>query len=140
MRCRFLKPVKVLNPVFSERDKHRAEERGEKYDTPQWIEMSTGYEVNDPQAWIHCCPGEGNSAPIAEAVDDECKDAVRVWMEEKRPAAIAQIKAQIEQIDMIKHPKDRERLLALGRAYGLIGTGKSKPSSPPVQNPQPSGN
>lgn len=121
MKCKFLNPLKVSNPAWSEKDRSDARDAGRKYDVPERVEVDAGYEVEDPQAWIHCCPGDLNSAPIAEPSDDECRDAVRVWMEEKRPAAIKAIAAQLEQIDQLKNPEDRARLLAMGQAYGLVG-------------------
>jgi hypothetical protein len=126
MRCRFIVPVKVLNPQWSENDFHAARDRGEKYTIPQWLDTDPGYEIEGPDAWLHCCPGEMNSAPRAEAVDDECKEAVRVWMEDKRPGQILLIKAQLEQIDKITNPQDKARLLEMGKAYGLIGGEKKK--------------
>jgi hypothetical protein len=126
MKCRLLKDTRLVNPLYSERDARLAVETGVPYNIPSTFEVTAGWILDDPQAWIHCCPGDLNSPPIAEAVDDECREAVRVWMEEKRPLAIAQIKAQIDQIEFIKNPEDRARLLEMGRAYGLIGSEKPK--------------
>jgi hypothetical protein len=120
----------VTNPAWSEADMHTARDAGKPYDIPPRIDVAAGYEVEDFQAWINCCPGDLNSAPLAEPADDECREAVRVWMEVKRPAAIAQIKAQLDQIDTIKNPIDRKRLLAMGEAYGLIGNSKSETRNP----------
>ena len=126
MRIRFINAMLVTNPAWSEADMHAAQDRREKYAVPALIDVDPGYEIADPLAWIHCCPGDLNSAPIAQPVDDECREAVRVWMEEKRPAAIAAIKAQLEQIDMLTNREDRKRLLAMGEAYGLTGKSRVK--------------
>lgn len=130
MRIRYINAMLVTNPAWSEADKYAARDAGKPYGVPPLIEVDPGYEIEDPLAWIHCCPGDLNSAPIAEPVDDSCREAVRVWMEVKRPIAILQIKSQLEQIDMIKNPEDRKRLLAMGEAYGLIGNPKSKIETP----------
>jgi hypothetical protein len=135
MRAKFLAALLVGNPVFSQNERDEARRNGLSYSIPEQIEVEAGYEIEDPQVWVHCCPGDLNSAPIAVAVDDECKEAVRVWMEEKRPLAIAQIKAQLEQINMIKNAEDKDRLLAMGEAYGLIGTAVKKPEKSVSNNP-----
>lgn len=120
MKCKFLKPMRVMNPVWSDADASAAARVQMPYHVPQLIDVGAGFEVEDPQAWIHCCPGEFNSPAIATPADDECREAVRVWMEEKRPKQIALIKAQVEQINMIKEPRDRQHLLAMAEAYGLL--------------------
>ena len=120
----------VMNPLWSQRDSDAARRAGKTYDVPPQIEVGAGFMLDDPQAWIHCCPGELNSAPIAEPFDDECREAVRVWMEEKRPEAIKLIAAQLDQIDTLKNPEDKKRLLAMGKAYGLLGD-KKKPKAEP---------
>jgi len=119
----------ILNPLWSQADSDAAKRAGVHYFVPQEIEVAAGYVVDDPQAWMHCCPGEMNSAPIAESGDEECFAAVKLWMEEKRPAAIKLIAAQLDQIDSLKNPEDKRRLLAMGRAYGLIGKSKEKPAA-----------
>lgn len=128
MKCRFLVDVKIMNPAWSQKDANAAADAKVPYNVPQQFEVSAGYQVEDPQAWIHCCPGDLNSAPIAEPADEECAAAVKEWMEVKRPAAIQQIKAQLDQIEFIKHPEDKQRLLAMGKAYGLIGASAEKKS------------
>jgi len=120
MKCSFLGPQTLINPLFDSRAAAAAKAKGVPYDVPRTIEVAAGYVVEDPQAWIHCCPGDLNSPPIAEPADEECLEAVRVWMEEKRPLAIAQIKAQVEQIELLTNADDKKRLLAMGKAYGLI--------------------
>lgn len=102
-----------------------------------WIEVEAGYEFEDHQAWIHCCPGDLNAPPRAEPVDDECRAKVHEWMTVHRPAGIQVIKAQLEQIDLIKDPKDRERLLAMGKAYGLIGSDAKKQKAAAKQEATP---
>lgn len=139
MKCRLLRDQILLNPMFSDRDRKLAEESGLPYEVPRTFEVGAGYVIEDPQAWIHCCPGDLNAPPIAEAADDECAEAVRVWMEEKRPAAIAQIKAQLDNIQFVKNPDDKERLLAMGRAYGLIGSDKPKKAAKPAATPETAG-
>ena len=135
MKARLLKETRLVNPLYSERDARLAMETGVPYDIPSTFEVSAGWVLDDPQAWIHCCPGDLNSPPIAEPVDAECREAVRVWMEEKRPLAIAQIKAQIDQIEFIKNPEDRDRLMAMGRAYGLIGPERTKKAGSKAETP-----
>jgi hypothetical protein len=120
MKCKFLKPMQVVNPMWSDADASAAARAKIPYHVPQLIDVGAGFEVEDPQAWIHCCPGEFNAPAIAVAADDECREAVRVWMEEKRPKQIALIKAQVEQINMIKDPRDRQHLMAMAEAYGLL--------------------
>lgn len=129
MRIRYLNPMRLLNPAWSQAAADRAADEGVAYDVPQFLEFKSGFEIDDPQAWIHCCPGDMNSAPIAEPVDDECRAEVKKWMEVYRPAGIAAIKAQLEQIDSLTNPQDRRRLMDLGRAYGLIGTKTERTSS-----------
>lgn len=126
MKCRFLVAVRPQNPAWSQAAADAAADRGEEYVVPQRLEFGPGYTIEDPQAWIHCCPGDGNSPAIAEPVDDECREAVRKWMEVYRPAGIAQLKAQFEQIDLLKNPEDRRRLMDLARAYGLLPSNKPK--------------
>lgn len=122
MQARTLIALKVLNPLWSESDLRMAERAKQKYEVPQQLEVDAGYILTGSDCWIHCCPGDLNAAPIAEAVDDECREAVRIWMEEKRPAAIEQIRQALKNLDSYKNREDRERLMAMGRAYGLIGT------------------
>lgn len=123
MKCRLLKPTMILNPAFSEADAVAAIERKETYEVPREVEVDAGYEIEDPRAWIHCCPGVLNSAPIAEPADAECTAKVKEFMEVQRPQAIAQIKAQLDQIESFKDPEHKKRLLALGKAYGLLPAG-----------------
>jgi hypothetical protein len=123
MKCRFFAAILVVNPAWSQKAANDAADAGVPYTVPQQVEFGPGYVAEDPQAWIHCCPGDGNTPPIAEPADEECIKAVRDWMEVKRPAGIAQIKAQLEQIDLLTNKADKDRLLELGRAYGLIGSG-----------------
>ena len=120
MKCKFLKPMRVTNPMWSDADASAAARAQMPYHVPQLIDVGAEFEVEDPQAWIHCCPGEFNAPAIATPADDECREAVRVWMEEKRPKQIALIKAQVEQISMIKETRDRQHLLAMAEAYGLL--------------------
>ena len=131
MKCKFLASVFVLNPAWSQKAADAAADAGVSYDVPQQLEFGPGYTVEDPQAWIHCCPGDGNTPPIAEPADDACVKAVREWMEVKRPAGIAQIKAQLEQINLLTNEADKKRLLDLGRSYGLIGTKNNTPAASP---------
>jgi hypothetical protein len=126
MKCRFLNAVVVANPTFSHHAFEAARDAGTPYDVPRQVTVEAGFIIEDPQAWIHCCPGDSNADPIAEPVDDECREAVRVWMTEKRPAGIAAIKAQLDQIDLIQDEGHRNRLKQLGRAYGLLPSGDSK--------------
>jgi hypothetical protein len=135
MKCRFLVPTKPLNPAWSQKDFFAAQDAGVPYNVPRHLSFAAGYTVEDPNAWIHCCPGDMNSAPIAEPVDDECRAKVKEWMEIHRPAGIAQIKAQLEQIDLLTNDDDKGRLLALGRDYGLIGKASSGGRSETVPQP-----
>ncbi len=130
MKCRLLRPTMIFNPLWSEAESRKASEKGVPYEVPMEIEVAAGFELSDGQAWIHCCPGDLNAPPIAEPADDECVAAVRDWMENKRPAAIAAIKAQLDQIDKITNPEDKKRLLAMGKAYGLIGERKAASEAP----------
>lgn len=132
MKCKFLNALAIMNPLWSQVDSEAARRAGKPYAIPQQIEVGAGYIAEDPQAWIHCCPGDLNSAPIAEPADEECVEAVRVWMEEKRPEAIKLIAAQLDQIDTLKDPEDKKRLLAMGKAYGLLGD-KKKPAADGVK-------
>lgn len=125
MKCKLLRPTLVMNPVWSEAEAREASAKGVPYLVPAEVEVAAGYELSGDQAWIHCCPGDLNAPPIAEPSDAECVEAVRVWMEVKRPAAIAAIKAQLDQIDKVTNPDDKKRLLAMGKAYGLIGDKKA---------------
>jgi hypothetical protein len=138
MKCRFLIAIGILNPAWSQKAANAAADAGVPYDVPQQLEFGPGYVAEDPQAWIHCCPGDGNTPPIAEPADDECIKAVRDWMEVKRPAGIAQIKAQLEQIDLLTNAEDKKRLLELGRAYGLIGNsgGRAQTVPQPAASPK----
>jgi hypothetical protein len=135
MKCKFLIPTQPVNPAYSQAAANAAAEAGVPYDVPQRLSFGPGLIVDDPQAWIHCCPGDMNKPPIAEPADDACRAKVAEWMTVNRPAGIAQIKAQLEQIDLLTNDDDKGRLLALGRAYGLIGNkgelqGVSPPSTP----------
>jgi len=120
MKCKFLKPMRLVNPLWSDADAAAAGRAQLPYHVPRLIDVGAGFEVDDPQAWIHCCPGEFNSPAIATPSDDECREAVRVWMEEMRPKQIAVIKAQVEQINMIKDPRDKQHLQAMAEAYGRL--------------------
>lgn len=131
MKCRFLKTVRILNPAWSQAAANAAADAGQVYDVSQTLAFGPGYITEDPQAWIHCCPGDMNTAPIAEPADEQCAAAVRQWMEKQRPAGIAQLKAQLDQIDLLQNPADKQRLLDLGRAYGLIGATKAPPATSP---------
>lgn len=130
MKCRLIRPTMIFNPLWSEAEARKASAKGVPYEVPMEIEVGAGFELSDDQAWIHCCPGDMNAPPIAEPADDDCVEAVRVWMEVKRPAAIAAIKAQLDQIDKITNQEDKKRLLAMGKAYGLIGEKKAAPEAP----------
>lgn len=137
MKCRLLNAMRIMNPAWSEAAANEAKAKGEKYNIPFEIDVAAGFEISDPQAWIHCCPGDLNAPPIAEPADAECVEAVRVWMEEKRPAAIAAIKAQLDQIDKVTNPEDKKRLLAMGKAYGLLGDKKqAAPAAPAPEAPK----
>jgi hypothetical protein len=120
MKCRLIAATLLLNAEYSRAAAQAAKDAGKPYDVPVQIEVEPGYVMDHPDVWIHCCPGDLNSDPIAEPVDDECREAVRVWMNEKRPAAIASIKAQLDQIDLIKDEGHRNRLKQLARAYGVL--------------------
>jgi hypothetical protein len=135
MKCRFLSAVRILNPAWSQAAANAATDAGTVYDVSQTLEFAPGYVVEDPQAWIHCCPGEMNAPPIAEPADEQCAAAVREWMEKQRPAGIAQLKAQLDQIDLLQNPADKQRLLDLGRAYGLIATKTPAAASPKRATP-----
>lgn len=123
MRCRLLNDALVTNPLYSELEERFAIDSGGSYDTPRQLAVSAGYVIDHPDAWVHCCPGVMNAKPIAEPADDECSAKVRIWMEEKRPAALKQIASQLEQLDTLKDPADRRRLTELARAYGLLQPG-----------------
>ena len=126
MKAKLLFETLLVNALYSRSDADAAKAAGRPYDLTPQILVGAGYVLDDPQSWIHCCPGDTNSSPIAEPIDDECREAVRVWMEEKRPAGIAAIKAQLDQIDMIKDEGHRKRLKELGRAYGLLPGSESR--------------
>lgn len=130
MKCRFLIATKPLNHEWSQEAFDAARDAGTTYDVPRHLSFGPGYEKEDPLAWIHCCPGEMNAPAIAEPADDECRAKVKVWMEVNRPQGIATLKAQLDQIELITDERDKKHLLALGRAYGLIGTGK------PAESPE----
>lgn len=131
MKCKFIKPMKLQNPMWSDADASAAARAKVPYHVPQQINVEAGFVIEDDQAWIHCCPGEFNAPAIAVPADDECIEAVRVWMEEKRPKQIALIKAQVEQIHMIKDPRDKQHLLAMAEAYGLLPGQKKVPAESP---------
>lgn len=121
MKCKLLAATLIANPLWSQAALDKARSMRVPYTVPPEIEVAAGYVLTDPNAWVHCCPGDLNAPPIAEPADEECVVAVREWMEVKRPVAIAAIAAQLEQIEMIKNPEDKKRLLAMGKAYGLLG-------------------
>lgn len=121
MQAKTIVPVTIRNPLWNEEEYHAAKDAGREYSTTSTLEVDPGYVLDGPDAWIHCCPGDLNSPAIAEPLDDECREKVRVWMEVKRPAAIEQIRQNLKNIEHFKNPDDKARLLAMGRAYGLIG-------------------
>lgn len=126
MKCRLLSVTQVLNPLWSDAAQGAARDAGRPYDVPTFVEVGAGYIIDHPQAYFHCCPGDMNAPAIAEPVDDECREATRIWMEVNRPAGIAAIRAQYEQIDFITSEIDKTRLKALARAYGLIPDAAAK--------------
>jgi hypothetical protein len=136
MRCALLASTRISNPLFNRAEFDRARQESRKYLVPEQIEVGAGFQLEGEDAWIHCCPGDFNADPIAEPVDDECREKVREWMEEKRPLAIAQIRAQLDQIDLITDPRDKQHLLAMARSYGLISD-KAKPPAKPSKPTEP---
>lgn len=126
MKCKLLAATLIANPLWSQAALDKARSMRVPYTVPPEIEVSAGYVLTDPNAWVHCCPGDLNAPAIAEPADDECVAAVREWMEVKRPAAIAAIAAQLEQIDMITNAEDKKRLMAMGKAYGLLPSKEKK--------------
>lgn len=121
MKATLITVQQVRNPLWNETEAAQARLTNQKYPHSDLIEVGPGYVLDDPDCWIHCCPGELNAPPIAEPADDECREAVRYWMEQKRPVAIQQIRVALANIEHIRNPDDKKRLLAMGRAYGLIG-------------------
>lgn len=126
MRATTLVPVKIENPAWNETDFHAARKTGQAYPVPAQIEVDPGFELSGKLVWMHCCPGHHNSAPIAEPADDECRNAVRDWMEKRRPAAIEQIRNALKNVHLLKNPDDQKRIRTLARSYGL--TGESAPA------------
>ena len=126
MKCRFLNALGVKNPVWSEQAQNAANDAGVRYSVPFEVQVAAGYEVEDPQAWMHCCPGSHNAPPIAEPADAECVEAVRLFMTQTRPLGIAAIQAQLDHLEKISNAEDREAVKNLARSYGLVPTGTPK--------------
>ena len=126
MKCRFLSALSLVNPAWSEQAQNAVRDAGVPYSVPSQVQVGAGFEVEDPQAWMHCCPGSHNAPPIAEPADDECAEAVRVFMTQTRPLGICAIQAQLDQLDKLTNAEDREAVKNLARSYGLVPTGQSK--------------
>lgn len=117
MRARLIVDgVEVQNPAWSSAD---AKTQGRKYKQPRFLKVKAGYVLTGKDCWQHCCPGAGNAAPIAEPIDDECREAVRVWMEDKRPAKIQEIRVAVENLDAVTDADARKHILHLGVCYGI---------------------
>lgn len=131
MRCRTLVPVKIRNPLWNESAAAAARQSGAAYVEPSTLDVDAGYELSGPDCWIHCCPGDLNAPPIAEPLDDECREAVRVWMQDRRPRALEEIKNALQSLHAIKDPEHRKRLQAMGVAYGLLPGAPEEGATPP---------
>lgn len=121
MRATLLVESQIRNPVWNEAAAKAASDSGREYDVPALVSVAPGFVLEGDDCWIHCCPGDMNAQPIAEPACDACREAVRVWMETRRPAAIESIRNALANLSSFKNPQDRDRLTAMGRAYGLIG-------------------
>lgn len=130
MQCKLLRPGRTPNPAFDRAEMINARRAGKQYDEPRDIELPAGTVIDDPQAWMHCCPGVENSEPIAEPVDDECRDRVRHFMQEVRPGRLKQLKmlAGLPR-KSFKSDKQYEWIQHLARTYGLVD-GEPSPVSP----------
>ena len=125
MKARSITSVRILNPAYSAAAHRRALDAGEPYDQPREIEAAAGYVVDHRDAWILCCPGYMNADPQFEPADDECRAAVKQWMEEKRPSEIANIQNMLNNLKQF--PEDQQKHIAsLAKAYGLKPQAKPK--------------
>lgn len=70
MKAILLKAAQIVNTLYSHRDKRIAVKNGETYDTPQFLTLPAGHEVDDPECWRLCVTGD--MAPA----DDECRTKV----------------------------------------------------------------
>lgn len=130
MKCKFLKPVQIANPLFSV-DEFEKQQRlnagkpaGDRTEYPHSpsIDVEEGYELEHPQAWMHCCPGLMNAQPIAEPADEECKAKTLGWLQETRPQKLAQLKQMYEQRHKFKDATVRESIEQQAVAYGIVGS------------------
>lgn len=120
MKAVLTKESRSPNPLFSAKAKRDAKRRGETYDTPMYIDLPIGYEVEGPHVWGFCCPGYMNEPPFAEPVDKECRDKVRKWMEKDRPQRLDQIRQMLRPANLRKmSKKQQQHIQDLARVYGL---------------------
>ena len=125
MKCKLIVDVQGLNPSFDPVAMQAAHAAGEIYEEPHTITIPAGTEIDDPQCHLLCRPGHMNAPPVAEPIDEACKQKVAEYYA-RRPAALAQIRA------MLKHPpkdkKARAHLMQLAQAYNV---GKDDPEPTP---------
>ena len=140
MKARLISPQRSVNPAFSSKEKRAVESHGKSYNVPMYLELPEGFEVEGSQVWGLCCPGHMNAAPVAEPVDDECKERVKKWMTTERPRQLEQIRqmAQPENLKRLKK-EAKQHVLDLVRAYGL-DVDSPVAADTPVEPPQPSKN
>ncbi len=120
MKARLLQDSEIVNRDYSTRDHLRADAAGEDYPHTPSIPVSKGYIASGRNAWLLCVPGVGNSAPIAEPVDQECINRVNEWMKKNRPAVLEQYQTQLDNLDFIKNKQDKAAILQRARQYGMV--------------------
>lgn len=77
------------NPGYN-RDAARAARRaGKEYNVKPKIVYRAGTEIEHPHCWIHCC----TAVPTMKPADEECREAVRRFLENpQRQAQLAQLR------------------------------------------------
>jgi len=120
---------KVLNPRYNAAAHRTALNEGEDYDVSREVDVDAGFVHSGPDAWVLCCPGHMNSKPVCEPGDDKTAKRVKRWMEDERPAEIANIQQLVNNVDSIKDPAEKKHIGELAKAYGLKRQGGSDKKS-----------
>ena len=120
MKAELIVDGKARNPLYSPSEHAAAQKRGEDYPFERLMVVPAGTVIEDQNAWLHCVPGEMNAPAKAKPVDDECREKVRDWMEEKRPIELEKIRLMARPDNLKRMSKKaREHVKDLAEAYGL---------------------